>query len=78
MQTTQDIINKIKDAGQALIDNADKIAGAYDAQTSLDIDISIPVANSELPAIIVRTEFIPKNSIARMSGNGNTITLKDK
>lgn len=75
MQTTEDIINKIKDVGQSLIDNAASIAGDYYAQTDLNIQINIPVTNSGLPKISVETEFICENAIKRSVEKGETFLV---
>lgn len=60
--TTQEIIKRVKECGQSLIDNAESIAGDYKLQTDLDIYISIPVTGN-LPEIAVTSRFMPEKSI---------------
>lgn len=59
-------IQAIKDCGQSLIDNAEKIAGDYDFQTSLYI--SMALSPGEVVEIGVDTRYLPK-----ASGGGNKI-----
>lgn len=54
-------IQAIKDCGQSLIDNAEKIAGDYDLQTS--INISMMLSPGEMVEIDVSTSYVPKSSI---------------
>ena len=54
-------IQAIKDCGQSLIDNAEKIAGDYDLQTS--ISISMLISPGETVEIDVSTTYLPKSSI---------------
>ena len=59
--TTEEIIKRVKECGQSLIDNAESIAGDYRFQTDLDIYVSIPVTG-DLPQISVTSNFIPEKS----------------
>ena len=52
-------IEAIKDCGQSLIDNAEKIAGDYKYQTS--IYISMLLNPGEIVEISVNTNFIPQS-----------------
>lgn len=63
--TREDIIQNIKDIGQSLIDNAEKIVGDY--KFFRDITITC-YANEkdESPYISVDTSFVPKNFIERL------------
>jgi hypothetical protein len=63
--TREDIIQNIKDIGQSLIDNAEKIVGDY--KFFRDITITC-YANEkdESPYISVDTSFVPENFIERM------------
>ena len=54
-------VQAIKDCGQSLIDNAEKIAGDYDPQTS--ISISMLLSPGEMVEIDVSTTYLPKSSI---------------
>ena len=63
--TREDIIQNIKDIGQSLIDNAEKIVGDY--KFFRDITITC-YANEkdEAPYISVYTSFVPENFIERL------------
>lgn len=54
-------IQAIKDCGQSLIDNAEKIAGDYDLQTS--VSISMLLSPGDVVEIDVSTSYVPKSSI---------------
>ena len=63
--TREDIIQNIKDIGQSLIDNAEKIIGDY--KFFRDITITCYANESdEAPYISVDTSFVPENFIERM------------
>ncbi len=53
-------IQAIKDCGQSLIENAEKIAGDYDFQRS--VYISIDLTPGEVVEISVDTRYLPKAS----------------
>ena len=53
-------IQAIKDCGQSLIDNAEKIAGDYDFQSN--VYISIDLTPGEVVEISVDTRYLPKAS----------------
>lgn len=61
-------IQTIKDCGQSLIDNAEKIVGNYDFQTS--IYISMDLSPGEIVEICVDTRYCPK-----ASGQGDKIVV---
>lgn len=60
-------IQAIKDCGRSLIDNAEKIAGDYDLQTS--VTISIELVPNKPVEICINTCYLPK------SQNKTIITL---
>ncbi len=64
-------IQAIKDCGQSLIDNAKKIAGDYDFQTS--VYISMDLTPGEVVEINVDTRYCPK---AR-GGSDKLVVLPD-
>lgn len=51
-------VEAIKDCGQSLIDNAEKIAGDYEFETGVDITISLKP--NEIVEIKVATTYLPK------------------
>ena len=60
----EEIIQNIKDCGQALIDNAETIAGDYKFLT--DLNIICKVSEKDYPPLIsVYTEFMPEKYIER-------------
>lgn len=62
--TSEEVIQNIKDCGQALIDNAEKIAAGYTYLT--DITLTCYVTEKGCPPYIhVDTEFIPENWVGR-------------
>lgn len=63
--TNEEVIQNIKDCGQALIDNAEKIAAGYTYLT--DIILTCYVTERDHAAYIhVDTEFIPEAWIGRI------------
>ena len=52
-------IQAIKDCGQSLIDNAEKIAGDYDFQTS--VTISMELGPNKSVEICINTCYLPKS-----------------
>lgn len=60
----EEFIQNIKDCGQSIIDNAEKIAGDYKYETSVTITC-YPNFIDEAPHIVVETEFIPEKVIER-------------
>ena len=58
------IIQNIKDCGQALIDNAEAIAGDYKFLTDLSIVCNVSEQDST-PYISVYTHFIPEKYVER-------------
>lgn len=58
------IIQNIKDIGQSLIDNAEKIANNFKYHSDLTITCH-PLENDQFPRIVVETEFIPEKIIER-------------
>ncbi len=63
MQTTKDIVQKVRNCGISLIENAESIAGDYKYQHDLRITIDIPVTDKEPPDISVDTSFYPEGSL---------------
>lgn len=62
--TNEEIIQNIKDVGQALIDNAEKIAADY--AYLQDITITCYVCERDAPPYVhVATEIIPEGWIGR-------------
>lgn len=59
-----DIVQNIKDCGQALIDNAENIANNYKYRCGLIITCYVDEAERS-PYISVDTEFIPENFVKR-------------
>lgn len=60
----EEIIQNIKDCGQSLIDNAEKIANGYKYHTDLTITC-YPTMRDEHPRIVVEQEFVPEKIIER-------------
>lgn len=62
----EDIIQNIKDCGQSLIDNAEKIVADYDYRCS-GISITCYVDEADrAPSISFNTEFVPENWVKRL------------
>ena len=57
-------IQNIKDCGQSIIDNAEKIAGDYKYQAEVVITCC-PSHKNEPPHIVVETQFYPEKIIER-------------
>lgn len=64
MSWQEEIIQHIKDIGQSLIDNAEKIANDYKYNTDLTITC-YPTARDEYPRIVVEQEFVPEKIVER-------------
>jgi len=64
MNCREEIIQNIKDCGQSLIDNAEKIANDFKYHTDLTITC-YPTEKDRAPRIIVETEFIPEKIVER-------------
>ncbi len=63
--TNEEVIQNIKDCGQAIIDNAEKIAVEYKYRLH-GMTITCHVNEyDESPYIEVKTQFIPENVIER-------------
>lgn len=60
----EEIIQNIKDCGQSLIDNAEKIVGDYKFMTDLTITCCVN-ERGHAPYINVDAEFLPENFIER-------------
>ena len=58
------IIQNIKDCGQALIDNAEKIVNDYQYREGLTITCYVD-EYERAPYINVETEFVPENTVKR-------------
>ena len=63
------IIQNIKDFGQSLIDNAEKIANEYKYRQRIVITCYVDEYDL-VPYISVNTEFVPENIIKRLD-DGN-------
>ena len=59
MCTTEQLIEKVKNCGQSIIDNAESIVGDVKYQTDIDIMINIPMSG-ELPEITSTSRWIPE------------------
>ena len=59
------IIQNIKDVGQALIDNAEKIVNDYQYREGLTITCYVD-EYERAPYINVETEFVPNNTVKRL------------
>ena len=65
--TREEIIQNIKDCGQSLIDNAEKMIGDY--QFFRDITITCYVNETDqAPYVNIDASFIPENFIKRIEG----------
>ena len=64
MNTREELIKNIKDCGQALIDNAEQIAGEYKFLTDLTIICNVS-EKDYVPYISVCTDFIPEKYVER-------------
>ena len=60
----EELIQNIKDCGQSIIDNAEKIASDYKYEGSITITC-YPNFRDEAPHIIVETEFYPEKIVER-------------
>ena len=67
--TREEIIQNIKDCGQSLIDNAEKIVCDYKFTTDLTITCYVNERDNA-PYINISTEFLPENFIKRYQGEG--------
>lgn len=64
MDSREKLIQNIKDCGQSLIDNAEKIANDFKYHSDLTITC-YPVERDSYPHIIVETEFVPEKIVER-------------
>lgn len=62
----EELVQNVKDCGQALIDNAESIVGNEEFMTSLDVWCTI--AGNDFPEISIDRKFIPDNIINRNRG----------
>jgi hypothetical protein len=62
--TDEQLIQNIKDCGQSLIDNAEKIVAGYKYREGITITCYVDEYD-RAPYISVDTEFIPENIIKR-------------
>ena len=58
------LVQNIKDIGQSLIDNAEKIANDFKYPTDLTI-ICYPCEKDDFPHIVVEQEFVPEKIVER-------------
>lgn len=61
----KEFIQNIKDCGQSLIDNAEKIANNYKYNTNLIITCHPTRNDDKCPYIVVEQEFIPEKFVER-------------
>lgn len=64
MKRNEELIQNVKDIGQSLIDNAEKIVNDFKYHTDLIITC-YPTEKDTAPRIIVETEFIPEKIVER-------------
>ena len=64
MDRHEELIQNIKDCGQSLIDNAEKIANNYKYSMNLTITC-YPAEKDDCPHIVVEQEFAPEKFIER-------------
>ena len=68
-----DVVQNIKDCGQSLIDNAEKIVEGMPAY-SRDLYLTCHPTEFEQPVYVnVSYDFIPKSFINRVSGKGEVV-----
>lgn len=60
----EELIQNIKDIGQSLIDNAEKIVGDFKYHSDLTITC-YPAEKDNHPRIVVETEFVPEKIVER-------------
>lgn len=71
MNYYEEIIQNIKDCGQSLIDNAEKILNDYKYRQGLVITCYVD-EEDRAPYISIEEEFIPENTVKRFEeGNYN-------
>ena len=58
------LVRNIKDIGQSLIDNAEKIVNDFKYHTDLTITC-YPTETDNYPRIVVETEFVPEKIVER-------------
>ena len=64
MSWHEEIIQHIKDCGQFLIDNAEKIVNSYEYNADLTITC-YPTARDGSPSIIIEHEVVPEKIVER-------------
>lgn len=64
MNCREEIIQNIKDCGQSLIDNAEKMIGDHKFLTNVTITCYVD-KRGHTPYISVSTDFLPENFIER-------------
>ncbi len=65
-EATAELIQSIKECGQSIIDNAEKIVNDYKFQTEyIDVHISLSVTGNDMPTISVSNEFVPEEYLRR-------------
>lgn len=64
MNYHEDLIQNVKDIGQSLINNAEKIVNNYKYAASLTITC-YPAMRDQHPSIVVETEFVPEKIVER-------------
>lgn len=61
----EEIIQNIKDCGQSLINNAEKIANDFEYVTDIDITCRVTSRDDKVPYITVTTEYTPSEYVKR-------------
>lgn len=65
MYTTEQLIEKVKNCGQSIIDNAESIVGDVRYQTDIDIYINISM-DGEPPEVSATSRWIPEKEVERV------------
>ena len=63
--STQELIQRVKEAGQSIIDNAESIAGDYKYQTEICIYATLDAGNAWVPEIRTEQTFLPEKYMDR-------------
>lgn len=63
--STEELVQRVKEAGQSIIDNAENIVGDYKYQTEICICVTLNADNAWLPEIRAEQSFLPEKYINR-------------
>ena len=61
---TKELIQRVKEAGQSIVDNAESITGDYKYQTEICIYITLDAGNAWVPEIRTEQTFLPEKYMA--------------